>query len=311
MYDYIYQQSLQRAKHKIWILSDLQQRNPDFAKECLTICMDDYEQMNHPADMIWYLGDAVEGNNRNHLLDMCEMQENAFAKTGIPLCYTIGNHDFDYCLSDEHRTESIFLPFYEMVQQHNGWHTTSHYTEPYFKVPMGDFMICFFCDHIAENRSWIVTHGKVNGDSTSYPHMDTLEKIRQEICETKSPVITASHYSFAGGNRASGYLSKLLPLPGNVKIHFYGHAHIGDFDWAKENAYRRIAWVDWHDIPQINVSSFEHIRGKTCRSVFLHIYEDNSFGIFFRNHDAHAFSECYFPAKENHTAFHEAPIFLH
>ncbi len=191
MYNYIYSESLKRAKHNIWILSDLQQANPDYARECLHISMKDYENMGQPADMIWYLGDSVEGNNREHLLKMCDMQE-------------------------------------------------------------------------------------------------------------KCPVITASHYSYQRGNRASEHLSKLLPLPANMKIHFYGHSHIGDYDWAKENAYRRIACIDWHDIPQINVSSFEHIRGQACRSVFLHIYEDHSFGIFFRNHDAQAFSECYFPAKENH-----------
>lgn len=300
MYNYIYQESLKRAKHKIWILSDLQQANPDYARECLHISMADYENLGQPADMIWYLGDSVEGNNRDHLLKMCDMQEKAFTKTGLPLCYTLGNHDFDYCRSEEHKAQPVFLPFYEMVKAHEGWHTTSHYTEPCFKVPVGDFMVYFFSDHIAEDKSWVVTHGKVHGDAARYPHKETFQKIRREMEKEKCPVITASHYSYQGGNRASEHLSKLLPLPANMKIHFYGHAHIGDYDWAKENAYRRIACVDWHDIPQINVSSFEHIRGQACRSVFLHIYEDHSFGIFFRNHDAQAFSECYFPAKENH-----------
>ena len=53
--------------------------------------------------------------------------------------------------------------------------------------------------------------------------------------------------AFCGGNRASEHLSTLLPLPHQVKIHFYGHAHIGDYAWAKENAYRRISCVDWHE----------------------------------------------------------------
>lgn len=142
--------------------------------------------------------------------------------------------------------------------------------------------------------------GNIQGQEY-YPHGEIMQQIREEMEQEDSPIITAAHYSFCGGNRASAHLSTLLPLPHQVKIHFYGHAHIGDYAWAKENAYRRISCVDWHDIPQINVSSFEHIRGKFCRSVFLHIYEDHSFGIFFRNHNARKFSEVYFPAKEKHS----------
>lgn len=91
----------------------------------------------------------------------------------------------------------------------------------------------------------------------------------------------------------------LFPLPTNVRIHFYGHAHIGDFTWAREDAYRRISWVDWHDIPQINVSSFENVRGDASRSVLLHIHEDGGMGVFFRNHDSGEFMESYFPSREN------------
>ena len=29
MYQYIYEESVRRAKHKIWILSDLQQKDPE------------------------------------------------------------------------------------------------------------------------------------------------------------------------------------------------------------------------------------------------------------------------------------------
>lgn len=301
MYSAIYQQSLQRAKHKVWILSDLQQSDPALAQECLDVCMADYETLGDAADMIWYLGDAVEGSNKEHLLSMCRMQEEAFAKTGLPLCYTPGNHDFDYACN--HRGEAPFVPFHETVNNRSGWHTTKTLGDRYFKVPLGNFTVYFLCDHIAPDTSWHTTHGVVHGNKDAYPYTDdTWQALRQEIAAENGPVITASHYSFAGGNRASGLISRLLPLPNHVKLHVYGHAHIGDFDWAGEHAYRRIAWVDWHDIPQINVSSFEHIRGQVCRSVFLHIYEDDSFGIFFRNHDDGCFSECYFPAKQNYPA---------
>ena len=57
--------------------------------------------------------------------------------------------------------------------------------------------------------------------------------------------------------------------------------------------------MDWHDVPQIDVSSFENIRGEHCRSVLLHIYEDGNMGVFFRDHDRHRFTEAYFPSGEN------------
>lgn len=301
MYDILYQESLKRAKHKIWIFSDLQQSNPAYAKECLDICMADFEEMGSPADMIWYLGDSVESANREHLTAMCDMQEQAFVKTGLPLCYTMGNHDLDYVRN--HRDEPVWLPFYEMVKKHDNWHVAEDFTKPYFRVELGEFLIYFFCDHMAPDHSWMTSHGEIHGNVEDYPHADVFEQIRNEIKAEGRPVITASHYAYPGGNRESDWMGKLFPLPEQLKIHFYGHAHIGDFVWAKKDAYRRICWTDWHDIPQINVSSYEHIRGQKCRSVFLHIYEDQSFGIFFRNHDDRVFSECYFPAKGNMKAF--------
>ncbi len=299
MFDLIYQESLKRAKHIIWIMSDLQQSNPDFARECMEVSMADYELLGRPADMIWYLGDSVEGHNLQHLQEMTRMQETAFANLQIPLCYAVGNHDFDYSRSEEQKGKAPVIPFYEMVRSHADWHAAETYETPYFKVPLGNFMVYFFSDHIAGDKSWSTTHGEIHGDAAAYPYHDIFEKIREEIRAEKGPVITASHYAYPGGNRESDWMAKLFPLPDNVKLHVYGHAHIGDFIWAKENTWRRISWVDWHDIPQINVSSFEHIRGRKCRSVLLHVYEDDSFGVFFRNHDDHVFSEVYFPAKQN------------
>lgn len=296
MYDYVYRESLRRAKHKVWVLSDLQQRDPARARECLDICLADFAAMGNPADMIWYLGDGVEGSDYAHLLSMCEMQERAFGDTGLPLCYTLGNHDLEYALSESQQAKEPIIPFYETVKRHPGWHTLNEYTDRYFRVELGNHAVYFFSDHIAPDKSWVYIHGDIWGDKEAYPYYDDADKIRQQMAQEDRPIITASHYSFAGGNRASRMQSRLQPLPEQVKLHLYGHAHIGDHDWAREHAWRRICWVDWQDIPQINVSSFEHVRGKTCRSVLLHIYEDDSFGIFFRNHDHHCFSECYLPS---------------
>lgn len=228
------------------------------------------------------------------------MQEKKFEELGVPICYCLGNHDLQYATSNCVNDDSVFLPFYDIVKRHKNWHTIENFSQPYFKVPLGRYMVYFLSDHIAEDKSWYSIHGRIFDENNKYPHIETYKKIKSEISREQGPVILAAHYSFLGGNRPSKLFDNLLPLPQNVKIHFYGHAHIGDYDWAKENAYRRISWVDWHDIPQINVSSFEHIRGDKCRSIFLHIYEDDSFGIFFRNHDDGIFTECYFPSKNNY-----------
>ena len=101
-----------------------------------------------------------------------------------------------------------------------------------------------------------------------------------------------------GGNRETGLWGQLQPLPLNVRMHIYGHSHICDYTWGGKDVYRRISWIDWQDIPQIDVASFENVRGQFCRSVLLHIYEDDSLGVFFRNHDAGCFTEAFFPARQ-------------
>lgn len=296
MLDYIYEESLRRAKHKIWIFSDLQQRYPDKARECMEINMRDFEKLGRPADMMWYLGDAVESADVDNLNEMCLMQEKEFVATGLPLCYAAGNHDFDYM-----RTGGDRNLFYDTVKRHPDWYCVKDLSYPYYKIKLGNYTVYFLSDHTAPDFSWNTSHGQIHGDAEAYPHYELLLRLKDEMAAEEGPVIIASHYSFAGGSREAPALDKyILPLPQNVKLHFYGHAHIGDFINAVPSPYKRITWVDMHDIPQINVSSFEHIRGHKCRSVFLHIYEDDSCGIFFRNHDDGIFTECYFPAKENY-----------
>lgn len=257
----------------------------------------DFKNMGCPADMMWYLGDTVQGADYNHLTEMCDMHEKAFTPLNIPLCYVAGNHDLDYIRNGGDR-----ICFYDMVKKHPDWYCAPDISTPYYKIKVGNYTVYFLTDHIAADFSWCAVHGSVHGDKAeNYPHFKLLENLKNEMAAENGPVITASHYSFAGGSRASKLFDEhILPMPQNVKLHFYGHAHIGDFYWAGESPYRRISWVDLHDIPQINVSSFEHVRGHKCRSVFLHIYDDDSCGIFFRNHDDGIFTECYFPADYNY-----------
>lgn len=298
MYRYLYEESLRRAVHRVWILSDIQQSDPRLTRRCLDVSLADMVSLGNPFDRIWYLGDSVEGTDMEHLLAMTDLQERRFGELGVPLCYVTGNHDYDWSNRNPGPPQ---MPFWEMVRRHPGWETTAGCEDFCFRSSLGDdYAVWFLSDHIARDGSWLVTHGHFRRGEERYPYTQAdADALRARIAAEPKPVITASHYAFLGGNRESRLMSRLLPLPENVRIHFCGHAHIGDWRCAKKDAFRRISWVDWHDIPQINVSSMENVRGRFCRSVLLHIHRDGQMAVFFRNHDAGVFTEAYLPAREN------------
>jgi hypothetical protein len=70
MFDYLYRESLSRAEHRVWILSDLQQRLPENTKRCLEAGISDFELLERTADQIWYLGDAVLSRTYRHILSL-------------------------------------------------------------------------------------------------------------------------------------------------------------------------------------------------------------------------------------------------
>lgn len=301
--DELYEISAKKAKSVVWVLSDLQQSVYDNMKRCLDLCMEDYKSLGKPAEAIWYLGDAVEGTDPDNISRMVNDQEKAFSALNVPLTYVCGNHDYDFCAKAirEGRKERLYIPFYDMVKSHKDWHAAKSPSDPYFTQDFKDFKLFCFQDHIAEDLSWLSTHNMIRSGREVYPYKkEYFENIRKEMKECGKPVITIGHTSFPGGNRdfESEITSQILPLPMNVRLHLYGHSHIGEYTWPREKAFSQIGWVNWQDIPQIDVASFENIRGCYCHSVILHIYEDNSFGIFFRNHDKHRFESSYFPAYE-------------
>ena len=298
MFDDLYRESFSRAAHRVWILSDLQQSLPENTRRCLAAGIADFELLGRPAEQIWYLGDAVEGADADRLTAMCRLQEDAFASLGLPLCYATGNHDYDY--SCAHPGQAPWMPFYEMVRDHPGWKTAASCEDFYFRTEIGETRVYFLCDHIARDGRWGVTHSRIRWGRGEYPYTEAdARALRAEMAAETGPMITCGHYGFSGCNRDHDLMDSLLPLPAGERIHFYGHSHIGDWKWGKKDTWRRISWVDWHDVPQIDVSSFENIRGRFCRSVFLHLDEDGNMGVFFRNHDEHRFTEAYFPAREN------------
>jgi len=299
IYDDLYRLCAPRAKHTIWVFSDLQQGRYENAKRCLDISMRDYLSLGAPAEMIWYLGDSTEGHDLGELERMTAMQEEAFLSLGIPLCYATGNHDYDYAeYCHKNGIASCRMPFYEMVKQHPGWHTTPDVEDTWFKITIGNYCVYFFTDHMARDGSWCSTHNGDRWGGEAYPYTrEHFAAIREDMNRWDGPIITASHCAFPGGNRETRLLSCIQPLPVTTRLHLYGHAHIGEYRCPKERVFSQIQWIDWQDIPQIDVASFENIRGSWCRSVLLHIYEDDSLGVFFRNHDEGRFVSAFFPAR--------------
>ena len=209
------------------------------------------------------------------------------------MVYIIGNHDFDYYRHHKEKVGRVELPFYDAVKTHKGWYT-GELQDFYFTLDMGEYAVVCLPDHAAQDGSWFTTHGEIHGDASAYPYGEREWKILSEkIKAWEKPVFTMGHYSFPGGNRQAQLQGRMLPLPDNVRIHFYGHAHIGDAVWAGKDCYRKLSMVDWQDIVQINVASLENFRGSAIRSAFLEIYEDGTYGVLFRNHTEGKWEEVY------------------
>ncbi len=274
-------------KARVWLISDLQQSEPEKSRRCLYTALDDFESLGLKCDKIWYLGDSVEGSDMEHLDKMTSMQEEAFEKLGIPLCYVLGNHDTDPL------PESGRVPFYDMLKHHKEWKCIETCEDYYFFDKIAMFDVLFISDHFAKDFSWRARHGGVYEDRSKYPHKkEDFEALMKKVEKSGRTTITVSHYSFPGGNRSSNFMGMFMPIPKNVFMHLYGHAHIGDKVWAGKDAMRKIAWADDSDVPQLDISSLEHGRGNTIRSAFLEIYDDMVM-VLFRDHEKREWTESF------------------
>ncbi len=265
--------------HRVWLISDLQQHDPERSRRCMYTAAEDFAALGLSCEKVWYLGDSVEGCDLDKLNEMTKMQEDVFLKLRLPVCYCPGNHDMDYISA----AGEPVLPFRSMVASHkkDGWKTTEKISDFYFWDVLGDINVLFLADCAAEDGSWHFCHGRPFG--TGYPYKDSDFRRLTEERDKLPRVITAGHYSYPGGNRATEYMGKFLPLKDNVKLHIYGHAHIGDSVWAGKDWGRQICGTDGHTLTQVNISSLETGRGNAIRSAFLEIYQD-SIAVFFRNH---------------------------
>ncbi len=292
MIDAVLNSSHGRTVERIWLLSDLQQSNLTHARFCLTTAVADCRRWQRPLDQIWYLGDAVEGADLALLEQMIQMQEEILNPLGVPIYYVLGNHDFDaWSKAGTHR-QPVSLPIWQMIGDNPLWQAADSLESFHYFGEAGPYRVVFFTDHGSFEQGWFTTHGRIRGREDSYP-WSAADYRRVWAAAEDRPIITVSHYALPGGNRPAPLLEQLLPLPSRAAVHFYGHSHIGDEVWGREHAHRQISSVEYHAVPQINVSSLENVRGSEIRSVLLEIYEDGSLGLFFRDHLAAAWSQAY------------------
>jgi hypothetical protein len=284
----------EQALHRLWVISDLQQASPVRARQCLTTAVEDFTSLRLSCEQIWYLGDAVEGTRIEPLEEMSDMQVQMLGRLGLPVKYVIGNHDFDHLMESRGASGRTAI-FWDAVRRVPAWRTTDSIESFYFWDRIGHFTLLFLSDHADPRGRWVATHGRVHGDASLYPHSRAAyQRLRDEIAAANAPVITCSHYAFPGGNRPSALQEQLFPLPPNLRLHLYGHAHIGDAMWAKKDRFRKIACIDDHPIVQVDVASLENDRGSATRSAILEIYKDLSLGVLFRNHSARKWEEALF-----------------
>lgn len=292
----LYKWSEERARERIWVFSDLQQSLPELAEDCLSRALADMEAFLPEITRMWYLGDAMEGRDADRTAAMAAMQVEKLGRTGLPLRFVMGNHDLDATSQRPAGTPPV-LPTYEAFRKVPGWRTTERFTDFYFTETMGEVLVVFLSDHVAPDNAWIATQHGVRGEAPgSHPHSAAdYRLLRQRMAAWRGPVILAGHYAFPGGARGprEGLLERMLPLPDNVALALHGHAHIGDWPYGKAKTFQRAGWIDWHDIPQVNISSLDRTRGSQTRSAVLHLHADGGMGVFFRDHEDAAWSDVF------------------
>lgn len=278
------------VRARIWVISDLQSVDPAEARRCLETAVEDVASLPVEFDRVWYLGDGVSGLDLELNRRVAQLQVELLERLDTPVRYVMGNHDIDHAKE----TGEVSLPLYEAVRAHPTWLTTAAPEEFAFTEELGGWTALFLSDHVAPDGRWSVTHGRIWGDAERYPHTEAdYRAVVERVAGTGNPVVVAGHNAFPGGNRPAEIQRWFLPLPDTVRLHLYGHAHIGDEEQVAEHAYRTISGIDHHQIPQVDVASLEDRRGDTIRSAVLELHAGGAFGVALRDHDGRRWLESY------------------
>lgn len=283
---------------RLWVFSDLQQSDPVNASRCMHTGVEDFLSLGLDIDAVCYLGDSTEGTNLAHLEEMADMQVRELARVDAPVYYAMGNHEFDY-----HRwvegPSKLTIPMRERILREPQWHTSASTLDWSFRKDFGDLVLFFLTDRCDEaDGTWVTTHcgqRNIKGcEMSAHDFGPDAARVRDEMAALDKPFFTFSHYGFPGGNRdGEGPLQEmLLPLPDLHVAHFYGHSHIGDKVWGKQNVFRQVSTINDSPTSQFDVASLENLRGSAIRSAIVEWYGGHRFGVFFRNHTTATWEKC-------------------
>lgn len=263
--------------HRIWAHSDLQLAEPAQAEATLAGAVDDLIGIHWQPDAIWCIGDAHCGVNAALLSKVAKINIAQLTRLHAPVYYALGNHELDLVASG-----IPCVPLHDLALKEPNWHVARR-EDFYFCAEFGMFLAVFFNDHLAPDGTWWHFHGSHHGKGYPYTkkHYDQL---RRRISKHHGPVILASHYAFPGGQRPSKQLAQFLPLPPNARAHLYGHAHIGDLVWNKENPWQRKNPIIGDARPQINISALESKRSPGSHSALLELYSNGAIVVKIRCH---------------------------
>ena len=95
--DTIFQEATKRAHTRFWVISDLQQGVYERAERYMSFAINDLNNIPGKLDGVCYLGDASEGTDLANINRMIDMQLEKLDSLALPIYYTIGNHETEYC----------------------------------------------------------------------------------------------------------------------------------------------------------------------------------------------------------------------
>jgi len=254
------------ALHRVWIVSDIQMRDSTLVRDLFRSALRDWHEQNLTPQEVWLLGDSVCGRPLSVQEEMAQTIMDALSPLSCPVAYVLGNHEMDLLRSEG----TSRFPLRELALARPDWRVPPGIEDFYFLHHVGQTLVVFLSDHAARDGSWMSSHGQITDPQAGYPDPEpALAALREAMARHPGPIVIAAHYALPGGQRPNQFQARLFPLPDSVRLHLYGHAHIGDLVYNRINPWQRQHAVEGHAFPQFNISAFENQRTPGCHTALL------------------------------------------